>query len=98
MIENSELQKLKENWPDLRSRLAEQIVPFNEVKRRLKLVGGPVEPEDIGVSRLHLRNSFIRAQMIRRRFTVLDLAVRTGYMNKWLDGLFSTGGIWEIKH
>jgi len=92
-----QLQKLKDNWPDTCSRLLKQIVPFNEVKRKLKLVGAPVEPEDIGVSRRHLRDSFIKAQMIRRRFTVLDLAVRTGYMNKWLEGLFAAGGIWEIK-
>ena len=36
------------------------------------------------------------AQYIRRRFTVLDLAVRTGYMDRWLDALFGKGGIWEI--
>jgi glycerol-1-phosphate dehydrogenase [NAD(P)+] len=93
-----QLQKLRDNWPDIRSGLLKQLVPFTEVKRRLKLAGAPVEPEDIGVSRRHLHDSFIRAQMIRRRFTVLDLAVRTGYMNKWLDGLFTAGGIWEIKN
>ena len=66
------------------------------MKQRLQLVGAPTEPEEIGISRRRLRDSFVRAQYIRRRFTVLDLAVRTGYMDRWLDALFGKGGIWEI--
>jgi glycerol-1-phosphate dehydrogenase [NAD(P)+] len=91
-----QLNKLKKDWPELRLRLEKQIIPFAEVKRCLLLAGAPVEPEDIGVSRHHLRDSFLKAQMIRRRFTVLDLAVRTGNLDHWLDGLFSSGGIWEL--
>ncbi len=93
-----QLKELKENWPLIRRRLSEQIVPYKEVKRRLQLVGAPTEPEDIGMTRSHLREAFIRAQFIRRRFTVLDLALRTGNLNTWLDKLFSQGGIWEIDH
>ncbi len=93
-----QLKQLKEDWTTIRSRLADQIVPFTEVKRRLQLVGAPTEPEDIGMTRSHLRETFIRAQFIRRRFTVLDLAVRTRYLNTWLDELFSNGGIWEINN
>ena len=59
-------------------------------------MGAPTEPEEIGITRERLRETFIRAQFIRRRFTVLDLAVRTGYMEDWLEGLFSKGKIWEI--
>ena len=55
------------------------------------------EPEQIGISRACLRDSVIRAQHIRRRFTVLDLAVRTGRLNLWLRDLFGARGIWEIK-
>ena len=77
-------------------RLSDQLLPYKEVKQRLQLVGAPIEPEEIGISRRRLRDSFVRAQYIRRRFTVLDLAVRTGYMDRWLDALFGKGGIWEI--
>ena len=73
-----------------------QLIPYSEVKQRLQLVGAPTEPEEIGITRKRLRETFIRAQFIRRRFTVLDLAVRTGYMERWLEGLFSKGKIWEI--
>lgn len=86
---------LKENWTAIKDKLAVQLVPFKEAKKRLQFVGAPTEPEEIGISRSRLRETFIRAQFIRRRFTVLDLAVRTGYFNIWLDELFGKGGIWE---
>ena len=92
-----QLQNLKEYWPSIKERLSKQLIPFEEVKRRLQLVGAPVEPEQIGISRKRLRQTFIRAQFIRRRFTVLDLAVRTCNMEKWLDGLFGKGKVWEIN-
>lgn len=92
----NQLQQFKDYWPEIKERLTEQLIPYTEVKRRLKSVGAPTEPEEIGLTRQRLRESFIRAQYIRRRFTILDLALRTGYMEQWLDGLFGKGGIWEI--
>jgi len=91
-----QLRKLKENWFEIRNRLSEQIIPYEKVKASLQLVGAPVNPEEIGLSRARLKQTFIRAQFIRRRFTVLDLAVRTGNLDKWLDALFGRGGIFEI--
>ncbi|MBE0654961.1 MAG: sn-glycerol-1-phosphate dehydrogenase [Bacteroidales bacterium] len=92
-----QLNHLKRNWDDIRTRLSNQIVSYSEAKKRLQIVGAPTEPEDIGMTRSRLRETFIRAQYIRRRFTVLDLAVRTGHLSKWLDELFSKrGSIWEI--
>lgn len=93
----AQLQRLKDNWSEISTSLKRQLVPFDEVKQRLQLVGAPTEPEEIGITRERLRQSFIRAQYIRRRFTVLDLAVRTGYFDKWLDHLFGKGKIWEIS-
>lgn len=92
-----QLRILKDNWPVIQQKITSQLVPYAEAKRRLRLVGAPTEPEDIGISREYLRETFIRAQYIRRRFTVLDIAVRTNYMGIWLDRLFGKGGIWEIE-
>lgn len=89
-----QLQQLKEYWPKIRERLLAQLLPYKEVKRRLSWLHS--QPEQIGITRKRLRDTFIRAQFIRRRFTVLDLAVRSGYMKQWLDGLFGKGKIWEI--
>jgi len=83
-----QLQTLKTKWPVIRERLAKQLLPPDEVKRRLQLVGAPVEPEEIGISRERLRNSFLRAQHLRRRFTLLDVAVRTACLDLWLERIF----------
>lgn len=99
-IDHQELEKqlqiLKDNWPNIKQRLAQQIVPFEEAKARLATVGAPTEPEHIGISKAKLKETFVRAQYIRRRFTILDLAVRTGYLDQWLDQLFGKDGIWKI--
>lgn len=86
-----QLTTLKNNWPKIKEDLKKQIIPYQETKRRLKLVGAPVECEEIGVSRDRLRKSFYRAQKIRDRFTVLDVALRTGYLDQWVDELFTQG-------
>ncbi|MDD2437366.1 MAG: sn-glycerol-1-phosphate dehydrogenase [Massilibacteroides sp.] len=91
-----QLQILKERWPEIQEKIRAQLISFEDAKKRLKCVGAPTEPEEIGISREYLKQTFIRAQYIRRRFTVLDIAVRTNYLNKWLDRLFGKGGIWEI--
>jgi len=85
---SDQIKILKTKWPVLKERLEKQLLPFLEVKRRLQLVGAPVEPEDIGISKNRLCDSFMRAQLIRRRFTILDLAVRANCLNLWLEQMF----------
>ncbi len=87
-----QLELLKKIWPGLKEELSAQLVPFREIRRCFGIVGAPVDPEQIGVSRQYLRDSFLRAQFIRRRCTVLDLAVRTGMLDRWLDGIFGGNG------
>ena len=93
----AQLDTLKRRWPELRGRLSAQLFPCADVKRRLDEVGAPSEPELIGITRARLRDSVLRAQHIRRRFTVLDLAVRTGCLDGWLETLFGSGGIWNER-
>ncbi len=70
-------------------------MPYAELKKRLQLVGAPTEPAEIGITRERLRASFQRAYHIRRRFTVLDLAVRVGLLDECLDSLFGSGGAYQ---
>lgn len=93
----SQLTSLKENWAEISRRLKSQLIPSDEVVRRLRLVGAPTAPEEIGISRSRLRDSFIRAQYIRRRFTVLDVVLRVNALDECLGVLFGKGGIWEIN-
>ncbi|MDD4443230.1 MAG: sn-glycerol-1-phosphate dehydrogenase, partial [Kiritimatiellae bacterium] len=73
----AQLERLKRMWPELKVRLATQLLSTREVARRLRLAGAPVEPEEIGISRERMAASVLKAQHIRRRFTVLDLVLRT---------------------
>jgi glycerol-1-phosphate dehydrogenase [NAD(P)+] len=83
-----QLERLKASWPEVCARLRAQLLPAAEMERRLKLVGAPTEPEEIGITRARLRESFSRAYHIRRRFTVLDVAVRTQSLDTLLETLF----------
>ncbi len=91
-----QLTLLKKRWPEIRERLEAQLIPFSEVSRRLAMVGAPTMPRQIGITRTRLKESFKRAVCIRRRFTILDVAVRTNLLDKWLDNIFGPNGIWEI--
>ncbi len=78
------LQRLREVWPDLRPQLRRQLLPSSEIARRLRAAGAPVAPEEIGISAERLRRSFRQAYHLRRRYTVLDLAVRAGVLDECL--------------
>ncbi|MEG0806803.1 MAG: sn-glycerol-1-phosphate dehydrogenase [Alistipes sp.] len=93
----NQLIGLKSVWPELRGQIRAQILPFDEVRSRLKAVGAPYEPEHVGVSRAKFRASFEKIPYMRSRFTVIDVAFRCGYMTPWLDKLFGKSGVWEIK-
>lgn len=86
-----QLATLKNNWPQIKARLEKQIIPFAEASRRLRIVGAPTRPEEIGITRRRMKESVIRAQHIRRRFTILDVAVRTNLLGQWTDAIFGPG-------
>jgi glycerol-1-phosphate dehydrogenase [NAD(P)+] len=92
-----QLELVRSIWPAIRTRLRQQLIPFAELKRMLLAAGGPVEPEQIGISRQRLRESFRQVGFIRRRFTILDLASRTGLLDASLEYLFGRNGPWPIE-
>ena len=90
-----QLEALKAAWPTLKTRIAEQIIPFAEVRENLRLVGAPYEPEQIGVSRERFRKTFAYIPYMRSRYTNIDVIYRLGLMDALLDRLFGKGGVWE---
>lgn len=93
----AQLETLRRVWPALRDKLRRQLIPFAQLQQMLRAAGAPAEPERIGISRARLRESFQHAYFIRRRFTVLDLAVRTGLLEPALEGLFGARGPWPVE-
>lgn len=90
-----QLEALKIHWPELRQKIQNQIIPFNDVRERLKRAGAPYEPEMIGVSREKLRTTFRAIPYMRNRFTNIDLIHRAGLMDEAEAYLFGAGGYFE---
>ena len=91
-----ELEFLKSVWPELSAKLKAQIMPFDEVRAKLKAVGAPYEPEMIGVSRTRFRETYRGVPYMRARYFSLDLVSRLGLMPDLLERLFGKGGVWEV--
>lgn len=89
-----QLGQLRQAWPPLAERLRRHLVPLSELRRMLQEAGCPTRPEEIGISRERLRDSYRQSYFIRRRFTVLDLARRAGVWDECLRQLFGPGGVW----
>jgi glycerol-1-phosphate dehydrogenase [NAD(P)+] len=85
---------LKERWPQLRARVQEQLFGACELREMLVAAGCPTHPEEIGLSLEAFRDTFRRARMIRRRYTVLDLATEAGILDELVDELFAGDGFW----
>ena len=92
-----ELHEIKAKWPVLSGRMAEQLMPFDEVREKLVTVGAPVEPEQIGVSRARLRETYLGVPYMRARYFGLDLVERLGLLPVLMEKLFGRGGVWEVS-
>ncbi|QDT56067.1 Glycerol-1-phosphate dehydrogenase [NAD(P)+] [Caulifigura coniformis] len=89
-----QMNRLHAAWPELKQRLQQQLIPFSRLRDMLAEAGAAFEPEQIGISRTRLRLSYEQAFYIRRRFTVLDLAMLSGEGEAAMDELFSHTGCW----
>ena len=72
------------NWETLRQRILGQLFPFDELKARLTAAHCPVLPAQINVGREQFLHGVRTAQLIRKRFTVLDLVYELGLMEELL--------------
>ena len=88
------LELLRDRWPQLRRRLKQQLLPAAQLRDMLQAAGCPTHPSQIGLSLSAFRETYVRAQMIRRRYTVLDLATETDTHAGCIDELFGPGGFW----
>lgn len=92
----AQLEAAVRNWPELRMKIKNQIIPFDEAQDCLRRVGAPYQPEHIGVSRLRLRDTFRCIPFMRNRFTGIDLIYRFGLMAKVEACLFGLDGKFSI--
>jgi glycerol-1-phosphate dehydrogenase [NAD(P)+] len=92
-----QLEQIRRDWPGLVQRLQKQLIQFPQMQDMLRSAGCPYEPEQIGISRERLKTSYRQAFYIRRRFTVLDLAMLFGQFDEAVDALFAANGAWGAR-
>jgi glycerol-1-phosphate dehydrogenase [NAD(P)+] len=86
------LEMLKGLWSELSGKLREQLMPADELRGMLRAAGCPTSPEEIGLSIEDFKATYRRAQMIRSRYTILDVANEAGILDECVDELFAPGG------
>ena len=67
-------------WEELRIKMRKQLIPFEELKRMLKKAACQTLPSEIGLSEEQFRHGITAAQLIRKRYTILDLLYDTGLL------------------
>ena len=74
-------QMIASHWDEIRKGLKQQIIPSDELRSMLKKAHCPVTPEEIGLTREQYLHAVPTAQLIRIRYTVLDLLYECGLLD-----------------
>jgi glycerol-1-phosphate dehydrogenase [NAD(P)+] len=77
------LSDVKRRWPVIKARLEQQVLPATEIARRLRAVGAPVHPEEIGATREQSLLDVMIAAHMRDRYNALDFLYATGQMTEF---------------
>lgn len=77
-------------WPKLRAKVLGRLMPYAELRATLQRAGCPITAEQIGLTRADAIATARRAQMIRNRYTALDLAWDLDMMEKALAEIESS--------
>jgi glycerol-1-phosphate dehydrogenase [NAD(P)+] len=88
------LRRLQERWPALSDRLRKMLPSPTRMQGRLEQLRGPASPEAIGLTRDRLARDYLRARLIRRRYTIFDVLSDLNCFGSAVDDLFRKGGFW----
>lgn len=91
------LELLVELWPSLVPVLERQLIPASELQTMLRAAGAPAHPDDIQLSWEAFKLTYVRSQMIRKRYTVLDVALETNLLDAAVEDLFAANGFWGTQ-
>ena len=83
------LGRLVDVWDELSGKVRKQLIPYAELKAMFQAARCPVTPEGIGVRRADVPSCALAAQLIRNRYTILDLALDTGRLDRLANELTS---------
>jgi glycerol-1-phosphate dehydrogenase [NAD(P)+] len=85
------LERAKDRWTEVSGRVAAQLEPYAELREAFRKAGCPTKPEDIGLNREYAIRTAFRAQMIRDRYTVLDLMYEARILDECVGAVIADG-------
>lgn len=85
LIERREL--IFSHWDALAARTAECLIPFDKLKTMFRVASCPVAPSEIGLGAEQFRHGILAAQLIRNRYTVLDVLDELGLLREAADAV-----------
>jgi len=83
------LESFRARWPEIKARLEGQLVPSTEIERRLRIVGAPATPEEIGTSVAASLADAKRTIFMRDRYMALDFLSLTGQLDEFAARSFA---------
>ena len=92
---SARLKRLHSMWEDLRVRLRGQLLGAGAIQDMISRAGAASLPTEIGIGYTRLHDSFRPAQLLRQRYTVLDLALEMGVWDESVGSLFGPNGFWS---
>lgn len=84
------LNLLLNRWNILKKDITNHLLPYNKLKEKLSFAGCPTTPQDIGLTKERVINTYKKAQMLRNRFTILDLTYELGLMNYCTESILDS--------
>jgi len=88
-------EKLIAHWPQLAEKLRAQLYSYEEVASLLVKADCPVRSEDIGLDKRLAIETLRKSQLIRNRYTVLDVLDDVGLMDEVIDALIADTSVLE---
>ena len=82
------LESFKARWPEIKARLEGQLVPSAEIERRLRVVGAPATPEEIGSTVAASLEDAKKTIFMRDRYMALDFLALTGQLDDFARKAF----------
>jgi glycerol-1-phosphate dehydrogenase [NAD(P)+] len=93
----SRLRRIREQWAVLGARLRSGLPPPARMQDRMARLGAGAVPEAIGLTRDQLARDYVRARLIRRRYTIFDLLADLNCLDSAVSDLFRDGGFWTSQ-
>ena len=91
------LGTLAQGWPTLSARLREHLIPADTLQAMLRAAGAPAHPDEIGLDWDAFRATYVRSQLIRSRYTILDTLAEANLLDYFTDRLFAPSGFWGAQ-